>query len=122
MKKRLTTQFFQCVTILQTLRSLSFNNKKKLKPGQNKKAKKFSGCFDFLNPFLQLAAEKKDSKNGAAKKNFGPSYFVTALGICRFTDKNPLMDAISSISGFHTKIQFSHKIFHASVNEKRISS
>jgi hypothetical protein len=32
-----------------------------------------------LNPFLQLAAEKKDSKNGAARKSFGPSYFVTAL-------------------------------------------
>jgi hypothetical protein len=33
----------------------------------------------FLNPFLQLAAEKKDSKNGAARKFFGPSYFVTAF-------------------------------------------
>ena len=35
--------------------------------------------FSFLNPFLQLAAEKKGSKNGAARKFFGPSYFVTAL-------------------------------------------
>ena len=33
-------------------------------------------CF---NPFLQLAAEKKDSKNDAARNFFGPSYFVTAL-------------------------------------------
>jgi hypothetical protein len=32
-----------------------------------------------LNPFLKLAGEKKDSKNGAARKCFGPSYFVTAL-------------------------------------------
>ena len=30
-------------------------------------------------PFLQLAAEEKDSKNGAARNFFGPSYFVTAL-------------------------------------------
>ena len=30
--------------------------------------------------FLQLAAEKKYSKNGAAENFFGPSYFVTALG------------------------------------------
>jgi hypothetical protein len=32
-----------------------------------------------LNPFLQLAAEKKDSKIGAARNFLGPSYFVTAL-------------------------------------------
>ena len=32
-----------------------------------------------MNPFLQLAAEIKDSKNGAARKYFGPSYFVTAI-------------------------------------------
>ena len=29
--------------------------------------------------FLQVAAEKKYSKNGAAGNLFGPSYFVTAL-------------------------------------------
>ena len=29
--------------------------------------------------FLQLAAEKKDTIFGAARKFFGPSYFVTAL-------------------------------------------
>ena len=28
----------------------------------------------------KLAAERKDSKNDAARKFFGPSYFVTALG------------------------------------------
>ena len=33
----------------------------------------------FLNPFPQLPAIKKDSKNGAARKSCDPSYFVTAL-------------------------------------------
>jgi hypothetical protein len=32
-----------------------------------------------LNPSLQLAAEKKDSKNGAARKIFWPSYFDLTL-------------------------------------------
>jgi hypothetical protein len=32
-----------------------------------------------MNAFSQLLAVKKDSKNGAARKLFGPSYFVTAL-------------------------------------------
>ena len=32
-----------------------------------------------MNPFLQLAAEKEDSKNGAARKFLGPSYLVSAL-------------------------------------------
>ena len=50
-----------------------------LKPGQNKKGKKNFQLHRFLNTFLQLAAEKKYSKNGAAGKFFGPSYFVTAL-------------------------------------------
>ena len=34
-----------------------------------------------MNLFLQLAFEKKDSKNSAARKYFGPSYFVAALVI-----------------------------------------
>jgi hypothetical protein len=34
-----------------------------------------------LNPFLQLAAEKKDSKNGAARNYFGPSYFDLTLAM-----------------------------------------
>jgi hypothetical protein len=39
----------------------------------------------FLNTFLQMAIEKKYSKNGAAGNFFGPSYFVTALdNICKF--------------------------------------
>ena len=33
-----------------------------LKPSKNKKGQKFSSCIVFLNPFLQLAAERKDSK------------------------------------------------------------
>ena len=32
-----------------------------------------------MNNFLQLAAEKMDSKNSAARKFFGPSYFVTTF-------------------------------------------
>ena len=50
-----------------------------LKPGQNKKVQKIFQLHCFLNTFLQLAAEKKYSKNGAAGNFFGPSYFVTAL-------------------------------------------
>ena len=38
----------------------------------------------FLNLFLQLAAEKKDSKNGAARNFFGPSYFVMAIVISTY--------------------------------------
>ena len=54
---------------------------KKLKPGQNKKGQKNFQLHRFLNTFIQLAAEKKYSKNGAAGKFFSPSYFVTALAI-----------------------------------------
>ena len=50
-----------------------------LKPGQNKKGQKKFQLHCFLNTFLQLAAEKKYSKNGAAGNFFGPSYFVIAL-------------------------------------------
>ena len=35
----------------------------------------------FLNPFLQLAAEKKDLKNGAGRKYFDLSYFDLTLVI-----------------------------------------
>ena len=52
-----------------------------LKPGQNKKGQKFSSCTGFLILFLQLAAEKKDSKNGSARKLFGPIQVVTALDV-----------------------------------------
>ena len=47
----------------------------RVKPGQNKKGQ----TAPFFKSFLQLAAKKKDSKNGAARKFVGPSYFVTAL-------------------------------------------
>ena len=47
-------------------------------PGQNKKGQKILAA-PFFEYFLQLAAEKKYSKNGAAENFFGPSYFVKAL-------------------------------------------
>ena len=50
-----------------------------LKPGQKKKGQNCFQLHHFLNTFLQLAAEKKYSKNDAAGNFFGPSYFVTAL-------------------------------------------
>ena len=37
--------------------------------------------YRFLNPFLQLEAEKKDLNYGAARKYFGPSYFDPTLNI-----------------------------------------
>ena len=46
-----------------------------------------------MNPFLQLTAEKKDSKNGAARKFFDPSYFLTALVHDR--------GSMYSVSGLH---------------------
>ena len=58
---------------------ISFGHLISLKPGQNKMGQKFFQLHRFLNTFLQLAAEKKYSKNGAARNFFGPSYFVTAL-------------------------------------------
>ena len=53
-----------------------------LKPGQNKKGQNFFQLHRFFNTFLQQAAEKKYSKNGAAGNFFGPFYFVTALERC----------------------------------------
>ena len=50
-----------------------------LKSGQNKKDQKNFQICRFMNPFSQLPAVERDSKNGAARKSFGPSYFVTAL-------------------------------------------
>ena len=46
----------------------------KLKPGQNKKGQKNFQLYRFLNTFLQLAADKKYSKNKAAV-NFQPFLF-----------------------------------------------
>ena len=53
--------------------TLIFENLK-LKPGQNRKGQKIFQLHGFLNTFLQLAAEKKYSKNGAAGNFFGPSF------------------------------------------------
>ena len=50
-----------------------------LKSGQNKKEQKYFKLLRFSNPFSQLPAVERDSKNGAARKSIGPSYFVTAL-------------------------------------------
>ena len=51
-----------------------------VKPSQNKKGQKKFQLHRFLNTFSQLPAAKKYSKNGAAGKDFGPSYFDPALG------------------------------------------
>ena len=69
----------------------------KLKPGQNKKGQNFFQLHHFLNTFLQLAAEKKYSKNGAAGNFFGPSYFVTALD----NNKRARNDIMYNISSLH---------------------
>ena len=54
-----------------------------LKPSQNKKGRKIFLAVLKMVSFLQLAcmsaAEKKDTIFGAARKIFGPSYFVMAL-------------------------------------------
>ena len=41
----------------------------------------------FFNPFFQLPAVRKDSKNDAARKIFGPSYFDPALNISNVKKK-----------------------------------
>ena len=51
-----------------------------LKPSQNKKGGKFFQLQRFLNPFLQLAAEKKDSKDSASSF-FVSSYFDPTLAV-----------------------------------------
>ena len=43
-----------------------------------RRAKKIPGA-PFSVSFSQLPAVKKDTKNGAPGKCFGPSYFVTAI-------------------------------------------
>ena len=44
-----------------------------VKPSKNRKSHRF------LDPFSKLPAVKKDSKNRAARKYLGPSYFDPAL-------------------------------------------
>ena len=56
-----------------------------LKPSQNKKGRKNFQLHRFLNTFSQLLAVKMYSKNGAAVKYFGPSYFDPALVITRLS-------------------------------------
>ena len=56
-----------------------FGLKMIMKSRLKRKGQKFFQLHRFLNTFLQLAAEKKYSKNGAAGNFFGPSYFVMAL-------------------------------------------
>ena len=45
--------------------------------------------------FSELAAEKKYSKNGAAGKFFGPSYFDLALAACSFASLNEKLVDVS---------------------------
>ena len=58
----------------------------RLKPGQNKKGQTIFQLHRILNTFLQLAAGKMYSKNGAAGIFFGPSYFDPALD-CEFIER-----------------------------------
>ena len=76
---RPSTYFVYHSTFLIVNESIFLLLKELLKPGQNKKSQKIFQLHRFLNIFLQRAAEKKYSKNRAAGKFFGPSYFVTAL-------------------------------------------
>ena len=55
-----------------------------LKPSQDKKGQKIFQLHCFLNTFSQLLAVKKYSKNGAAGKFVGPSYFDPALRFDEF--------------------------------------
>ena len=56
------------------------NDANMIKPSQIRRDEKNFSCTFYLNPFLQLAAEKNDSKNGATRKFCGPSYFDPTLG------------------------------------------
>ena len=81
-----TETFHNKVTTLSEFQFLFhriFETLRGLKPGQNKKSQKIVQLHCFLNTFLQLVPQKKYSKNGAAVKCFGPSYFVTALAASR---------------------------------------
>ena len=46
----------------------------------------------FLNTFSQLPAVKKYSKNGAAGKFFGPSYFDLALEVLQESSVQRIFD------------------------------
>ena len=50
-----------------------------MKLSQNRKGRNFFAAPFCWNPFLQLAAGEKVSKNSAATKKFGPSYLELTL-------------------------------------------
>ena len=54
----------------ECLMAYTFSIIEMVKPGQNKKGQKIFQPNGFLNTFIQLAAEKKYSKNGAAGNHF----------------------------------------------------
>ena len=54
-------------------------NKNAPKARSKQEGPKKSPAAPFFEYFLQLAAEKKYSKNGVAGNFFGPSYSMTAL-------------------------------------------
>ena len=65
-----------------------------LKSGQNKKGKKHSLAAPFFESFLP--AVRKDSRNGAARKFFEPSYFVAALIIILYNVWNIFLQYLFS--------------------------
>ena len=58
-----------------------------IKPSRNNKGQKIFSYTKKGVFFLQLAAEKKNIIFGAARKIFGPFYFVTALTVSFFTNQ-----------------------------------
>ena len=92
-------------------------------PGQNKKGQNIFR-HRFLNPFLQQATEKKDSKNSAARKLFGRSYFVMASAEAR--DKITFLSKFSWINPVCTDLLCRQKDIlecscsHVSIAEARI--
>ena len=89
-KKGSNTIVYFIVNVPKFPVSLTLKVSRVLKPGQNKKGQKNVQLHRFLNTFLQLAAEKQYSKNGAAGIFFGPFHFDPALlidGKTRMTRK-----------------------------------
>ena len=66
-----------------------------IKPSYNKKGQKIFQLHHFLNTFSQLPAVKQDSKNGAARKFFAPSYFDPALPRYYLNDLSSRWSAVS---------------------------